>query len=39
MPGTIHVIGAGLAGLAAAVRLAERGRRIVVHEGAAAEAR
>src|SRR5258707_15864617 len=30
--GTIHVIGAGLAGLAAAVRLADRRRAIVVHE-------
>jgi NADPH-dependent 2,4-dienoyl-CoA reductase/sulfur reductase-like enzyme len=28
MPRTIHVIGAGLAGLAAAVRLAERGERV-----------
>ena len=34
MPGTIHVIGAGLAGLAAAVRLAERGARVTVHEAA-----
>ena len=32
MPRTVHVIGAGLAGLAAAVRLAERGERVVVHE-------
>ncbi|MGH6769557.1 MAG: hydroxysqualene dehydroxylase HpnE [Xanthobacteraceae bacterium] len=32
MPGTIHIIGAGLAGLAAAVELASRGERIVVHE-------
>jgi squalene-associated FAD-dependent desaturase len=31
--GTIHIIGAGLAGLAAAVRLADRGTAIVVHEG------
>jgi squalene-associated FAD-dependent desaturase len=30
--GTVHVIGAGLAGLAAAVCLADSGRRIVVHE-------
>ncbi len=30
--GTVHVIGAGLAGLAAAVRLADSGRKIVVHE-------
>jgi hydroxysqualene dehydroxylase len=34
MPRTIHVIGAGLAGLAAAVRLTERGERVVVHEQA-----
>ena len=33
MPRTIHVIGAGLSGLAAAVRLAGRGERVVVHEG------
>jgi hydroxysqualene dehydroxylase len=32
MPRTIHVIGAGLSGLAAAVRLSERGQRVVVHE-------
>jgi hydroxysqualene dehydroxylase len=32
MGGTIHVIGAGLAGLAAALRLQEQGRRIVIHE-------
>ncbi|MEO8668228.1 MAG: hydroxysqualene dehydroxylase HpnE [Bauldia sp.] len=32
MPGTVHVIGAGIAGLAAAVRLASRGSRVVVHE-------
>jgi squalene-associated FAD-dependent desaturase len=30
----VHVIGAGLAGLAAAVRLAEAGRTVVVHEAA-----
>ena len=30
----IHVIGAGLSGLAAAVRLADRGERIIVHEQA-----
>lgn len=30
--GTVHIIGAGLAGLAAAVRLTAQGRRVVVHE-------
>jgi squalene-associated FAD-dependent desaturase len=30
--GSVHIIGAGLAGLAAAVRLAPSGRAIVVHE-------
>ena len=30
--GTVHIIGAGLAGLAAAVRLSADGRSIVVHE-------
>jgi squalene-associated FAD-dependent desaturase len=30
--GTIHIIGAGLAGLAAAVRLIDAGRAVVVHE-------
>ncbi len=30
--GSVHIIGAGLAGLAAAVRLADSGRTIVVHE-------
>jgi hydroxysqualene dehydroxylase len=32
---TIHVIGAGLAGLAAAVRLAGAGRKVVLHEATA----
>jgi squalene-associated FAD-dependent desaturase len=30
--GTTHIIGAGLAGLAAAIRLADRGQAIVIHE-------
>jgi protoporphyrinogen oxidase len=34
MPRTVHVVGVGLAGLAAAVRLAARGTRVVVHEAA-----
>jgi len=34
MPRTVHVVGAGLAGLSAAVRLAARGARVVVHEAA-----
>ncbi len=34
MPRTIHVIGAGLSGLAAAVRLAQRGENVIVHEAA-----
>jgi hydroxysqualene dehydroxylase len=34
MPRTIHVIGAGLSGLAAAVRLAESGETVIVHEAA-----
>src|ERR1700730_588404 len=32
MPRTIHIIGAGLAGLAAAVALGKRGRSVAVHE-------
>ncbi len=32
--GTVHVIGAGLAGLAAAVRLGQSGRNVIVYEGA-----
>ncbi|NTX18405.1 hydroxysqualene dehydroxylase, partial [Burkholderia cepacia] len=32
MPRTVHVIGAGLAGLSAAVELQRRGRRIVLHD-------
>ena len=34
MAGTVHVVGAGLAGLSAAVSLVERGARVVVHEAA-----
>ncbi len=34
MARTIHIIGAGLSGLAAAVRLTEGGERVVVHEAA-----
>jgi squalene-associated FAD-dependent desaturase len=34
--GTVHVVGAGLAGLSAAARVAEAGVRTVVHEAAAA---
>jgi squalene-associated FAD-dependent desaturase len=33
-PRTIHIIGAGLAGLSAAVRLAAQGHRVAVHEAA-----
>jgi hydroxysqualene dehydroxylase len=35
MPATIHIIGAGLAGLSAAVRLATPANRVVVHEATA----
>ena len=35
MSGTVHIIGAGLAGLSAAVRLTSRGRTVVVHEATA----
>lgn len=35
MSGTIHIIGAGLAGLSAATALAEQGARVVVHEATA----
>jgi len=34
MAGTVHVIGAGLAGLSAAVRVSEAGHKVVVHEAA-----
>jgi hydroxysqualene dehydroxylase len=32
--GAIHIIGAGVAGLSAAVRLAERGQTVIVHDAA-----
>jgi squalene-associated FAD-dependent desaturase len=32
--GTVHVVGAGIAGLSAAVRLIDSGRKVVVHEAA-----
>jgi hydroxysqualene dehydroxylase len=35
MARTVHIIGAGLAGLSAAVKLASRGVRVVVHEATA----
>jgi squalene-associated FAD-dependent desaturase len=34
MPSTVHVIGAGLAGLSAAIRLTLAGRKVAVHEAA-----
>lgn len=34
MPRTFHVVGAGLAGLSAAIRLSEAGEAVVVHEAA-----
>lgn len=34
MSGTVHVVGAGLAGLSAAFRLAEQGRRVVLYDAA-----
>jgi squalene-associated FAD-dependent desaturase len=34
MTGEFHVVGAGLAGLAAAVRLAGKGRKVILHEAA-----
>lgn len=34
MSGRVHVVGAGLAGLAAATRLAREGRRVTLHEAA-----
>ena len=34
MTGTVHVVGAGLSGLSAAVELAAAGRRVMVHEAA-----
>jgi squalene-associated FAD-dependent desaturase len=35
MPRTVHVIGAGLAGLSAAIRLAEGGDNVILHEAGA----
>jgi len=34
MPSTVHIVGAGLAGLAAAVRLSDRGLPVALHEAA-----
>jgi hydroxysqualene dehydroxylase len=35
MPGTVHIIGAGLAGLSAALKLSARGESVIVHEATA----
>ncbi len=35
MSATVHIIGAGLAGLSAALKLSARGRRVIVHEATA----
>ncbi len=35
MSGTVHIIGAGLAGLSAALKLSARGERVIVHEATA----
>jgi squalene-associated FAD-dependent desaturase len=35
MGGTIHIVGAGLAGLSAALRLTSRGAKVIVHEATA----
>jgi len=35
MAGTVHIIGAGLAGLSAAIRLTSQGRAVAVHEATA----
>ncbi len=34
MTATVHVVGAGVAGLSCAVRLARAGRQVAVHEAA-----
>jgi squalene-associated FAD-dependent desaturase len=35
MPRTVHIVGAGLAGLSAALKLSARGERVIVHEATA----
>ncbi|HTV27309.1 MAG TPA: hydroxysqualene dehydroxylase HpnE [Xanthobacteraceae bacterium] len=35
MPRTVHIVGAGLAGLSAALKLSGRGERVIVHEATA----